>query len=145
MRSADLKTFDVEPFLRELSKNILDSRDVGGVCISVEACPLAVGLDFAIPLGMLVTELVTNSLKHAFPDGKGNISVALGVEEDGVVVLKVGDDGGGTPDDGGADHFTPGLGTVIIRGLVSQIAGTMSVRRDNGMTTEIRTRMPVHT
>jgi PAS domain S-box-containing protein len=144
MRSADLETFDVEPFLRELSNNLLDGRDVSGVTISVEASPIAVGLDFAIPLGMLVTELVTNSLKHAFPAGAGSISVALGVEADGAVVLKVCDDGEATPRDG-APHDAPGLGASIVRGLVAQISGTMWERRENGMTTEIRTRMPVRT
>jgi two-component sensor histidine kinase len=95
MGSADLKTFDIAPFLDELSRNLLRGGGTSGVNLTVEACTLNVGLDFAVPLGLIVTELVTNSLKYAFPDGSGNISVSLRKEADGNLVLSVSDDGGG--------------------------------------------------
>jgi two-component sensor histidine kinase len=143
MGSADLKTFDVVPFLDDLSKNILEGVGTAGVNISVEACTLVVGLDFAVPLGLLVTELVTNSLKHAFPFGTGNISVILRNDIGGKLVLTVADDGIGPPDDNTAGKPESGLGTRIINNLVGQLEGTMVVRRANGMTTEIRIDMPV--
>ncbi|MDB5401663.1 MAG: signal transduction histidine kinase [Rhodopila sp.] len=143
MGSADLKTFDVVPFLDDLSKNILEGVGTAGVNISVEACTLVVGLDFAVPLGLLVTELVTNSLKHAFPFGTGNISVILRNDIGGKLVLTVADDGIGPPDDNTAGKPEFGLGTRIINNLVGQLEGTMVVRRANGMTTEIRIDMPV--
>ena len=139
MGSANLKTFDIAPFLQELSSNILESGDNASVRLSVEACPLDVGLDFAIPLGLLVTELVTNSLKHAFAGGAGHISVALRREPDGEVVLVVGDNGRGAF---GGDDSGSGLGVSIVRGLVAQLEGTMTVTNEGGMKTEIRTPMP---
>jgi two-component sensor histidine kinase len=142
MGSADLKTFDVVPFLHELSNNILEGSTSGGVNLTVNACPLEVGLDFGVPLGLLVTELVTNSLKHAFPQGVGNISVVLRNDSDGKLVLTVSDDGAGKSGNGSADTAKLGLGTGIVRSLVDQLEGTMTVRIDNGMTTEIRTAMP---
>ena len=69
MGSSDLKTFDVAPFLRQLLDNILNVHMGTAVRLEIDAVPLKVDLDFAIPLGMIVTELVTNSLKHAF-DGR---------------------------------------------------------------------------
>ena len=95
MGSPNLKTFDVAPFLDELSRNILDAGGIGPVAMSVAACRLDVNLDFAVPLGLLVTELVTNSLKHAFPNGTGTISVTLQKEADDVLALTVSDDGVG--------------------------------------------------
>ncbi|HWK43668.1 MAG TPA: histidine kinase dimerization/phosphoacceptor domain -containing protein [Stellaceae bacterium] len=144
MGSADLKTFDVAPFLNELSTNLLEGSANGSVNLSVEAFPLDVGLDFAVPLGLVVTELVTNSLKHAFPEGTGNISVVLRPGTDGQMVLTVSDDGRGQLSGAPSDRPKTGLGIGIVKSLVAQLEGTMIVRNDNGMTTEIRTAMPVH-
>ena len=144
MNSANLKTFDIAPFLQELSANIIDGGGSGGIHLSVEAAPLEVGLDFAIPLGLLVTELVTNSIKHAFPGGEGNIVVKLERRSDGEVALVVADDGHGWSGDqtslgGGA----PGLGTSIIRGLVAQLGGVLTMATQNGVRIEIRVPAPV--
>jgi two-component sensor histidine kinase len=162
MGSADLKTFDVVPFLDELSRNIMEGGGTGGVTIDVRACTLQVGLDFAVPLGLVVTELVTNSLKHAFPDGVGSISVTLkqepqpqpaGQEDAGLdhaaqpgrrdaLVLIVSDNGIGIPAGDGPAQFSGGVGSRIINNLVAQLEGEMTVRIDNGTTTEIRLAMP---
>ncbi len=71
MGSTDLKTFDIAPFLHELSTNIVHGGGASEVDLSVQAIPLDAACDFAIPLGLLVNELVTNSLKHAFPGRPG--------------------------------------------------------------------------
>jgi PAS domain S-box-containing protein len=138
MGSDNLKTFDIAPFLEELSANILQSGDYDGVRLTVEASPLDVGLDFAIPMGLLVTELVTNSLKHAFPSGRGDIWVRLGVEPDGQVLLSISDNGRGHDESTG-----PGLGAGIVRGLVDQLEGAIKVVSDGGLRTEIRTAAPL--
>jgi two-component sensor histidine kinase len=85
---------------------------------------------------LLVTELVTNSLKHAFPDGGGNITVALNRLDDGTIALVVSDDGTGydVPE---ISRKNVGLGTALIDGLVSQLKATMNVRRANGTISEI--------
>ncbi len=138
MSSVDLKTFDVAPFLKELSANIMEGIGGRDIDLSVRAIPLNVGLDFAIPLGLLVTELVTNSLKHAFPDGKGRIEVVLDRRDDGTMVLVVSDNGSGyeildTP----LKEKRAGLGTTLIHGLVSQLRAIMNVRKMNGTTSEV--------
>jgi PAS domain S-box-containing protein len=148
MGSSDLKTFDVVHFLDELSSNIMESGGTGGVTISVAACALDIGLDFAVPLGLLVTELVTNSLKHAFPQGTGTISVILRNDGRGNLALIVADNGIGPasldPASGViTEESRSGLGTRIISRLVHQLEGTIEVRNENGTTTEIRIAMPV--
>ena len=95
-----------------------------------------------MPLGLLVTELVTNSLKHAFPDGDGTIAVTLRNDSDGRLVLIVSDNGVGPADLPAAGRSGAGLGTRIIANLVDQLEGTMMVRNQDGMTTEIRVPMP---
>jgi two-component sensor histidine kinase len=144
MSSSDLKTFDVAPFLSELSGNIVDGGAGGEVALSVEAIPLDVGLDFAIPLGLLVNELVTNSLKHAFPDGGGEIAVNLSRADGGELLLVVADNGKGYDD----QLARPGtskvaLGSTIIKGLVAQMEGTIMVESKPGLTrSEIRVAAP---
>ena len=144
MGSGNLKTFDVSPFLHELSANLARGGPGHDVVVSVQSIPMDVGLDFAIPLGLLVTELVTNSIKHAFPDGKGKVEVALTRSEDGSVALAVSDDGQGYSP-GGEQSGPPGLGTKIIAGLVAQMEGTMTTRNDKGTHTEVRIAAPVTT
>ena len=138
MGSSNLKTFDVSPFLKELSENIMEGIGGRDISLSVRAIPMDVDLDFAIPLGLLVTELVTNSLKHAFPDGKGKIDVALNRLEDGTFALLVSDDGTGYDilEEAQKDRAA-GLGTALIDGLVSQLKATIKVHRTNGTTSEI--------
>jgi PAS domain S-box-containing protein len=143
MGSTDLKTFDVVPFLDDLSYNLMESGGMNGVRICVDACALDVGVDFGVPLGLLVTELVTNSLKHAFPDGRGTISIILRNDATGHLILIVSDDGIGKGSGGAMDSLRSGLGTRIISRLVEQLEGTMVIEDGEGMTTEIRVPMPV--
>ena len=138
MGSGNLKTFDIAPFLQELAGNIVAGGTRRDIKLSVRAIPLDVGLDFAIPLGLVVTELVTNSLKHAFPDGKGNIDVVLDRSDDGAVALVVSDDGKGyTSADVESGGHKAALGTSIIKGLVAQLEATMVVQHTSGTRSEI--------
>jgi two-component sensor histidine kinase len=143
MDSADLRTFDIAPFLHELSRNIIDAGASGEIALNVEACALEVGLDFAIPLGLLVTELLTNSLKHAFPNQKGAISVELDRIDQGEVVLVVADNGVGVGEVTPAEATPAGLGQRIIAGLVAQLQGSMTADGANGMRTEVRITRPL--
>jgi len=138
MGSQDLSTFDVAPFLRELIQNIAGGAADDRVALSVDASPLRVGLDFAIPLGLLVTELVTNSLKHAFPVGVGVVRVRLQPHGIAQVALSVSDDGVGQ-----SQAVTEsGLGSGIVTRLVAQLGGLMSVRTVGGTTTTIVVPIP---
>lgn len=138
MGSSNLKTFDVSPFLKELSENIIEGIGGRDISLSVHAIPLDVNLDFAIPLGLLVTELVTNSLKHAFPDGKGKIEVVLDRREEGAMALVVADNGIGYDIlEPSRTEGTSGLGTTLIDGLVSQLKAVITVRKMNGTICEV--------
>jgi PAS domain S-box-containing protein len=143
MTSSNLSTFDVAPFLRELSENIVEGGGGPNIKLNMSATPLDVGLDFAIPLGLIVTELVTNSLKHAFCSGGGTIEIILSQSDDGTILLVVADNGKGYGDIEVASPADTALGTRIVRGMVSQLRGTISVTDQFGTRTEIRLPPPV--
>ncbi len=143
MNSSNLSTFDIAPFLLELSENIVEGGAGPDIELVMKAVPLDVGLDFAIPLGLIVTELVTNSLKHAFADGKGTIEIALTQSGDGKVLLVISDNGIGYDVAEHLDRLADNaLGTRIVAGMVGQLRGTMVVTSEGGARTEIRLPAP---
>jgi len=82
-------------------------------------------------IGIIVTELLTNSMKYAFPakDG-GTISVSTSAR-DGSVTMIIRDDGRGIPDPMTLENST-GFGLILVRTLVSQLKGTVRIERDGG-------------
>jgi two-component sensor histidine kinase len=85
-------------------------------------------VDVAIPCGLILNELLTNSLKHGFPDGRrGEITVSL-TARDGQVVLTVADTGIGIPDDVNLGR-TASLGMRLIRSFIRQLQGEFHIRR----------------
>ena len=133
MLSNDFTSFQVHPFLEELCSNIAVSSgaDQRGIRVCVEADQIFTDLDFAVPLGLLVTELVTNSLKHGFCDGRsGTVSVSLLTGELDTVILRVVDDGSVQHSE--AFQSSDSVGLRIARALVGQLEGRMDVVQDKG-------------
>ena len=89
-------------------------------------------MNAGIPCGLIVNELVSNSLKHAFPVGwKGTISVGIARTSDGKNILFVSDNGVGFP--AGIDfRNTPSLGLRLVNVLSGQIHGTIELLGDEG-------------
>lgn len=130
MGSADLKTFDVGAFLSQLIAHLRIGAP-GNVALHVEAEPLTVDLDFAVPLGLLVTELTTNALKHAFPGRDGEISVVLGAASAQELRLRIADNGVGFAQTPNAPN--PSMGLRIVEGLVRQLGGRIHSLPVNGV------------
>ncbi|WP_029009826.1 sensor histidine kinase [Azospirillum halopraeferens] len=118
---------DVAEYVRTL---VMRLREGYGSAAAVHCAldPVAVDPDKALPLGLIVNEVVSNAFKHAFPDGRdGSISVTLQAVPGGPAVLRVHDDGVGYTPDGGS-----GMGSRLIRSLAAQIGGTVEFRQDGG-------------
>ena len=95
--------------------------------------PLPLGVDQAIPAGLILNELVSNALKHAFPAGQTGLVSIEGGLRDGRVVLEVRDDGAGIPK--GMDlKKTNSFGLKIVNILTGQLKGTFEVDRSRGTT-----------
>ena len=100
------------------------------ITLSVEANHAMIEPDRALPLGLIVNELVTNALKHAFPSaGSGEIKISFG-RRDGGWRLEVQDSGSGMPPSEEAGDN--GFGSRLVALLVKQIGGTVVVRQDQG-------------
>lgn len=134
------QTVDMARFLADTGRDILESTGATSrVALDVRADPLLVGPDVSVPLGLIATELLANTLEHGFPgDSAGRIGVSLGaVSEGGRALLKIRDDGQGLPDDFDIDK-TRSLGLSIARQFAKQLGGTLVMERRPEGGTEAR-------
>lgn len=120
LRTLDkLESVEFRPYLEKLCHDLSDMASVQ-LSLCVEGAELKIPSVIAVPLGLITSELVTNSIKYA----KGKISVALKTGPNGDYVLSVSDDGQGLP-----AAFDPaaasGMGMKIIAALVRQIRGEL--------------------
>jgi two-component sensor histidine kinase len=108
------------------------------VTIRTDIADVTVEIDDAIPCGLILSELISNAFKHAFPgDRRGEILVTLEKTPDGTVQLMVKDDGVGSPaDDAIAARSGFGLEMVVL--LVKQLGGSVEFSCREGMEAIVR-------
>ena len=130
----DLSRIDFADYVRTLVSNLLASHSAtaGAVRIEVTMPEFPVEIDFAIPCGLIVHELVSNALLHAFPAGRaGTIWVEGRTALEDRFVLAVRDDGAGLP--ATVDPFHPqSLGMQLVTSLAAQLGGQLSLAREGG-------------
>ena len=134
-----MSEIDIESYLKTLTGEIMRvNAGRGNVRLAVLACNVKLGLDTALPCGLIVTELVTNSLKYGFPDARsGNVTVSVNKTSEGEYCLIVSDDGVGIP--AGIDITkSKSLGLRLVTMLSSQLNGELSITNQNGTRTELR-------
>jgi len=103
----------------------------GSIRLESDLDEIILPVKMATPIGLILTELITNAIKHAFPDGKsGSIKVALRRKEGGAS-LTVADDGVGLASDHDS-RVRPGMGLSLIRSLSQQIDGSFTMQSGNG-------------
>jgi len=100
-----------------------------GLVLNCHADPLLVSADHAIPLGLLINELVTNAVKYAYPAGVGVIDVSA-PEIDGCLHVEISDCGVGLPQGFDIDKPRTSLGFKVITGLVRQLQGHIAISRN---------------
>ena len=119
--SDDISVIDMDAYLQGLVEELATAMSAQGAqhAIKLEADPVQMATDRAVSLGVIVTELVTNACKYAYPEGKpGEIRVALR-RESASLSLVVEDDGVGIPV--GQLPKGTGLGTRIVRTMVASL------------------------
>jgi PAS domain S-box-containing protein len=131
-QSPDLSSIDFNEYIQNLVRYLFHSYGVDNehIKIHVKVSQIKLEIDRAIPLGLIVNELVSNAIKHAFPKGKGNIYVVM-VREKCHYTFIVKDDGVGLPTDFDINQ-TETLGLELIITLTGQLDGTIEEKRNHG-------------
>jgi len=132
--SPDLNRIDFAEYVRSLTSQLLRtySNAPGAVTLQLNVEEVWLDVDTAIPCGLILTELVSNALKYAFPNGQpGEIGVNVRHGADGQILLHVSDTGVGFPD---TIEFrnSPSLGLKLVNTLVDQIGGVVEMDRNGG-------------
>ncbi len=116
----DVESVDMREYLGALVEELAEtwSTDAFPRVLRIAAEPIRLPTDRAVSLGIIVTELVTNACKYAYPDGAGEVRVALSADGE-AFLLAVEDDGCGMPAD--ATPRGTGLGTKLIRAMAQSL------------------------
>ena len=138
--SKDLSEIDFHDYMKDLSARLFQVHRVDSrvVRFSSHITDGLFNIETAIPLGLIINELISNALKHAFPEGgKGNIAVKLTKNtKPEEYTLTVTDDGIGFPE--GMDHqSTETFGLQLVEMLAEQLHGTMELDRNKGTSFKI--------
>jgi two-component sensor histidine kinase len=135
-KSKDLSKINFREYLSSLITSIYNSYHlhVGQVRLEIQVKDVILDINTSIPLGLIINELVSNSLKHAFPNGrKGTLSVILEESQDKRYdfILTVEDNGIGLPK-GREFQDSDSLGMLIVSALVKQVHGTLDLDGTGG-------------
>ncbi len=139
-RARDLARVSFGEYVRDLTNNILTSYALPArsVRVRLDIDDLSLSLDYAVPCGLILNELMSNCLKHAFPVGhSGTVYIGFHAEGEEELCLVVRDDGVGVPADVDLDR-TSSLGWRLIRALVEQLGGVVQCQTAGGTSIEIR-------
>ena len=142
-QSGDGQAVALDEYLLEIARTMSESllEGTSGIKIEVKAEPLEIDAVRAIPLGLLVNELATNAIKHAFPNGTGQI--VLKAERDGdQIELTVADDGVGMQEKYAA-RIAEKHGSDYVAIFVRQIGGTIAITSADTSGTIARIRFPL--
>ncbi|MCI5122949.1 MAG: response regulator [Candidatus Electrothrix sp. AR5] len=121
----DLKNINFKEFIQDLAESLIFSYTTFPHLISLhtEIADVSLNLDRAIPCGLIINELVSNALKHAFPENrKGTITIGFNTDPEGRYVLTVSDDGVGLPEQMDIEQ-TKSIGLKLVPLLSGQLDG----------------------
>jgi PAS domain S-box-containing protein len=145
-RSRDLAQVDFAEYIRDLAHDLFSTYrvDTERITLLVNVQNAWLSIETALPCGLILNELISNCLRHAFPaDRAGEVRIDLRSNPDGTFVLTVADTGIGFPK--ALDiRATDSLGLQLVMTLVEQVKGTIEVQRDQGTTIRLIFAEPNH-
>lgn len=136
-QAEDLSKIDLKSYLEKLATNLLHSHagSLRNVRLCLESESIPISIDSALPCGLIINEIVSNSLKHAFPDSReGEIRIRTSRAHDGGIEIMIGDNGIGVSD--GFDiRESSSLGLKLITNLAEQqLRGKLKITSQQGLT-----------
>ena len=131
-RSDDLKSVAFPDYIRSLVKDIFNTyRTEQKIELKMDIQDVMVDVDYAVPLGLIINEIITNSLKYAFPPGREGV-VWINFHKNGdEYFLEAGDDGVGISDDVDLKK-SDSLGMLLVNSLTAQIDGELELDSQGG-------------
>jgi two-component sensor histidine kinase len=138
----DLVGVNFAQYVESLIIHLLRSYkvDPARIALEMDIAPISLNIDLAIPCGLIINELISNSLKHAFPHGaKGKIQISLKEDRPAWLSLLVRDSGCGLPANFDFEETTS-LGLLLVRRLTKQVNGVIDLDKATG--TEYRITFP---
>lgn len=127
----DLKSINMQEYVSQLSQNLFDTyrldRDL--VTLHLEVEPIHLDVDTAVPVGIILNELITNSLKYAFPEGEtGNLQVKF-LEKEDLLILQVKDDGVGK---NASQNSGTNFGMKLIKAFQHKLGASITIETEDG-------------
>lgn len=138
-QAENISTIDMRLYIAELVKYLEDSYKTQKYLVfRLDVAAVQLDVSRAVPLGLIINEAITNSIKHAFHAAEsGIVSVSLQLQEGNMYVLTIADNGSGLP-----VHFdiqtTRSLGTKLIKGLSLEINGSLCIENKAGTSIQLR-------
>ncbi|UKN01595.1 PAS domain S-box protein [Paracrocinitomix mangrovi] len=137
-RSSDFSKINFQAYLDSLIRYVMNSFDTRHIKIDADVDAVDLTIDTATSCGMIVMEVITNSIKYAFPEKEmGYIRISLRDEGDNYFLMKIADNGRGIKSDFNYEESDT-LGMQLIFGLAEQLNGKAKLTNDNGLITEIQ-------
>jgi two-component sensor histidine kinase len=133
-QSRNLARIDMNEYIHDIVAYLFSfaGNPEDRVTYNLDIAFLSLGMDVAIPLGLILTELVFNALIHAFPgDRHGEIGIHLSRQKDNEIILKVWDNGIGLPEKPGTAE-DESLGLQLVSLLTKQLSGQLDVQSTGG-------------
>lgn len=135
----NLAAIEMRDYFETIGRAIKESfgKKTENVTLKIDMSEVELDVDTAIPIGLITNELITNSLKHAFPENqKGEILISMKMEKDGLLRLLIADNGQSSP----AGSDTPGekgFGSMLTQLLTIQLGGSLEKSTESGTSTII--------
>jgi PAS domain S-box-containing protein len=133
-RSENIAQINFKEYINDIVSNIFESYCMkSNIKIEINAENIPIKIDYSVPCGLILNELVTNSLKYAFPDGRqGKIQISVESKENNMIQLSISDDGIGIPKDMDIQN-SKSLGLHLVTALAkNQLHGEIILNRDGG-------------
>ncbi|WP_339135605.1 MAG: response regulator [Candidatus Electrothrix sp. GW3-4] len=130
----DLKNINIKEFIHDLAESLIFSYTTSPhqITLNTDITDVSLNLDRAIPCGLIINELVSNALKHAFPKNrKGIITIGFATDSEEKYILTVSDDGVGLPEQINIQE-TDSIGLKLVPLLSSQLDGEFAIEEGQG-------------
>lgn len=140
-RGVNLAAVEMKQYFSSLTETLIDSyaEDLENLDIEINMQDIELDVDHAIPLGLLANELITNSLKYAFPEENENSRIEIQLKrEGGECTLDIRDNGIGEASIGEQEKQGGGFGNQLVEMLTLQLKGELIQSQKNGFHTQIK-------